>query len=179
MSPAQRGVAAGMAGGLLVTLTIVLWCAAGSPGLAAPFHAVGVNQRWLLAAASWLGPLAALAAAIGVVANLRFFSPADIDGAGLTTESPRLRVPRAILANTLEQAALAVPIYTALAILLPARELLMPLLLSLAFVVGRIAFSLGYAKGAATRSFGFALTFYSTVAGLVVMIGEVVRRLPI
>jgi hypothetical protein len=161
----------------MLTLAIVFWGVADTPGLVLPFHMVGVSQRWTVAAICWLGPLVALTASVGAVANGRFFSPEDIDGAGLTAESPRLRIPRAILANTLEQAALAIPVYTALALFLPVRQLVLPGLLSLAFVIGRIAFRLGYARGAAARSFGFALTMYPTVAGLVVMIVVLARRL--
>ena len=35
------------------------------------------------------------------------------------------------------------------------------------FLIGRITFFAGYARGAATRSFGFALTFYPSVMLLV------------
>jgi hypothetical protein len=177
VSKTQRGVAAGMAAALAVTLAITFWCVQDSPGLVLPFHMVGVSQRWTVAAACWLGPLVALVAAIGAVANRRFFSPDDIDGAGLTPEGPRLRVPRAILANTLEQAVLAIPVYTALALFLPARQLPLPVLLSAAFVIGRIAFAAGYARGAAARSFGFALTFYPTMAGLLVVALVLARRI--
>jgi len=77
--------------------------------------------------------IVALALSIGWVANIRGRSAQDIDGAGLTQESAAIRIPRAILANTLEQASLAIPVYTGLALLLPARMLALPLLLSAAF----------------------------------------------
>jgi hypothetical protein len=35
------------------------------------------------------------------------------------------------------------------------------------FLIGRILFFLGYAEGAASRAFGFALTFYPTLMLLV------------
>ena len=175
MTASQRGVAAGMAGGLAVALALTFWSTSGSPGLVLSFHALNLTQRLTLAAAAWLGPLACLAVAVGVVANRRFFSAPDIDGAGLTEERPRLRISRAVLANTHEQAMLAIPVYTALAVILPVSQLTYPLLLSATFVVGRIAFALGYAKGAAARSLGFTLTFYPTVAGLVVVAARVVH----
>jgi hypothetical protein len=174
---AQRGVLAGMAGGLAVALALTFWCTSGSPGLALSPHAFSLSQRLMLAAAAWTGPLICLAAAIGAVANRRFFSAQDIDGAGLTDESARLRVPRAVLANTHEQAALAIPVYTALALLLPASQLSFPLLLSASFVIGRALFALGYRHGAAARAFGFTLTFYPTMAGLVVMTLRVLHAL--
>jgi len=175
MTPSQRGVAVGMAGGLALALALTYWCSAGSPGLVVSLHALNLGQRLTLAVTAWLGPLACLAAAISVVANRRFFSSQDIDGAGLSQESAALRVPRAILANTHEQAALAIPVYAALALLLPAKQLAFPLLLSATFVIGRALFALGYAKGAVARSFGFTLTFYPTVAGLVVALMRAVR----
>jgi hypothetical protein len=169
MTATQRGVAAGMAGALALTLALTWWCAAGTPGLFLSLGEPSLRQRLVVAAAAWIGPLAALSAAVAVIANRRFFSAQDIDGAGLTLESAGLRVPRAILANTHEQAALAIAVYAGLAIALPTGQLVFPLLLSAAFVVGRLFFAIGYSRGAAARSFGFALTFYPTVAGLIVM----------
>jgi uncharacterized membrane protein YecN with MAPEG domain len=49
---------------------------------------------------------------------------------------------------------------------------------ALLFVVGRISFFAGYAHGAPSRAFGFALTFYPTalmlVATLVVAVAKAV-----
>ena len=178
MTATQRGVLAGMAGGLVVAIGLTWWCLAGSPGLVLAIHGANLKQRLVLATAAAMGPSLSLAIAIGVVANRRFFSAPDIDGAGLTTESAALRVPRAVLANTLEQAALAVPIYAALAMALPPGQLAFPILLSAVFVIGRILFALGYSRGAAARSLGFTLTFYPSVAGLIVAIGRLARVFP-
>jgi hypothetical protein len=172
MSRAQIGVVFGMAAALLATVAIFTL----APGLPTPAaFAPTLEGRLRLAAAAALGPLASLVVTIGVVANRRFFSAADIDGAGLTDESPAVRIARAVLANTAEQALLAVPIYAGLALTAPARELGLPLALACAFVVGRLFFALGYARGAAARSFGFALTFYPLVGGLLAL---AVRLLP-
>jgi uncharacterized membrane protein YecN with MAPEG domain len=38
--------------------------------------------------------------------------------------------------------------------------------LSALFVVGRIAYWIGYPQGAGARAFGFALTFYPTIMAL-------------
>jgi hypothetical protein len=156
-----------------VTATIALFAfglfgAGGLLGGAAP--TLEVRIRVALAAA--LGPLVCLAAAIGAVANRRFFSAADIDGAALTEPSAPIRIGRAILENTAEQTLLALPIYAGLALTGPAQALALPLLLSAAFVVGRGLFAAGYARGAAARSFGFALTFYPTIGGLLVLAGR-------
>ena len=163
----QLGVAFGMAIAMALTVALFLY----DPAWNLPDGIDGSPQgRLALTALAWLGPLWALIVAIGVIANRRFFSPADIDGAGLSTESPALRVPRAILANTHEQATLAALLYAGLAFTLPPERLALPLLLSAAFVVGRIAFGRGYARGAGARAFGFGLTFYPTVGGAVVLV---------
>jgi hypothetical protein len=164
-----------MAGGLAVTLILTWWCAAGAPGLFLSLGEPSLRQRLIVAAIAWIGPLASLFVAIAMVANRRFFSPADIDGAGLTKASAVLGIPRAVLANTHEQASLAVPVYAGLALALPTNQLVFPLLLSATFMIGRAVFALGYSRGGAARSFGFALTFYPTVAGLVVMALRVAR----
>ena len=168
MSKAQRGVALGAAAALVVTL-LALFAAPGWAPFPPPGGVVEVQLRLTVAAAAWLGPLIALLASIGVIANRRFFSEADIDGAGLTTESEAIRVPRAVLANTHEQATLAVIVYAALAITLPAAQLALPLILATVFVAGRIFFAIGYARGAGARAFGFGLTFYPTVGAAILL----------
>jgi hypothetical protein len=169
VSRTQLGVALGMTAALVATWLLVSYGISGAPGLPL-VHSAAFADRMTLAVAAWLGPLVSLTVAIGAVANGRFFSDADIDGAGLTAESPRIRIRRAVLVNTAEQTLLAVPVYAAMAALLPARSLPAPLLLSAAFVLGRLTFAIGYRYGAAARSFGFALTFYPTVAGLILVV---------
>lgn len=113
--------------------------------------------RCLLAIAVWL------LAAIGLLARHRFFTPADIDGSGLTAGTDKARVLQAVLQNTLEQTVLAALVYLAFTLLAPAAYLgALPAAAAL-FWVGRALFWHGYANGAAARSLGFALTFYSTV----------------
>jgi hypothetical protein len=171
MTPSQRGVAIGAGCALIVTTALIAYGMAGAPGLpaAAPM-AASLAQRLALAVTAWLSPILALALSIGWVANIRGRSDQDIDGAGLTQESAAIRIPRAILANTLEQSSLAIPVYTGLALTLPARMLALPLMLAAAFGLGRIAFAIGYRHGAPARSFGMALTGYPTVAGIGVLI---------
>ena len=168
MSRAQLGVLAGMAAALAATVALILY------GLSGPAALLGAapptfETRIDVALEAAVFPLICLAAAIAVVANLRFFSAADIDGAALTEPSPPVRIARAILANTAEQTLLAVPVYAGLALTGPPHALALPLVLSGSFVVGRLLFTVGYARGAAARSFGFALTFYPSVGALMVL----------
>ena len=126
-----------------------------------------VAPRLKLAALAALAPTAVLFACIARLARHRFFTPQDIHGSALTEGTERARLLQALLQNTLEQTALAVPIYLAAALLFPAR--LLPLVAAAAalFVVGRIQFFRGYAGGAPSRAMGFGLTFYPSVALLV------------
>ena len=118
-----------------------------------------------------------LAAAIGHVAALRFESPANIDAAASGSgDSPRVVIAQAVLRNTLEQVVLAIPAYLALAWVVEGSGAMVPMLAAL-FSVGRTLFWANYARGAAARAFGFALTFYSSVAALVIVLVALLGRL--
>lgn len=157
----QRAVARGMAGGAAFSAVVL---AVGYAAMHTPPGGAlaGFGERLRFALAADVFVFLWLLAAVGRVAQLRFFSPGDIDGAGLTQAGARLRVPAAVLQNTLEQSVLAGGAYLALAATLDSRGMvLVPLLVGL-FCVGRAAFWAGYAKGAGGRAFGFATTFYPT-----------------
>ncbi|TYC52627.1 MAPEG family protein [Rhodobacterales bacterium] len=112
--------------------------------------------RCLLVLSFWL------LISIGSLARHRFFTPADIDGSGLTAGTQDAKVLQAVLQNTLEQSILAALVYLSFAVLAPAALLgALPAAVVL-FSCGRILFWRGYAQGAAARSAGFAMTFYST-----------------
>jgi hypothetical protein len=150
----QRGVALGAGLALMATIALV-W-----------FGSTLTTDRRSAAAVfamAAFGPLVSLIAAFGSVANTRFFSAQDIDAGVGGPPSDAVRVRQAILQNTLEQAVLALGVYGILAILGSA----LPLAMALAFVLGRIAFVLGYSRGAAGRAFGFGLTAYPNVIGLI------------
>ncbi len=110
------------------------------------------------------------AAAIANVARLRFGSPEDIGAETAQTVGPRVRIARAILGNTAEQAGLAVFAHLLVAVTLDAYAVVVPVLAGL-FCVGRLLFWLGYAKGASARALGFGLTFYPSLAALIVGAG--------
>ena len=170
----QRAVARGMAAGAAFSAAVL---AVGHALLRAPAARPlpGLADRLAHALRADVFVFLWLVVAVARVAHARFFSPADIDGSGLTEASARLRVPTAILANTFEQCVLASGAHLALAATLEERDMvLIPLLVAL-FCVGRAAFWLGYARGARGRAFGFAATFYPSVfawllaAGLVIV----------
>lgn len=139
--------------------------------LSVPVHGIaGVAERLALALKVDLVVLLWLLAAIVTVGNRRFLSRDDIQGAGFYPPSERIAVPIAILQNTLEQAVLAIGAHLVLATLLIGQELVILPPLALLFCVGRAAFWMGYRGGAGTRAFGFALTFFPTVAGYLLAI---------
>lgn len=156
-----------MAAGLAVTLPGLLW-----PGLPAGPSDLGPRlSAWLggdLVAAFWL------AVAVGRLARHRFFSDADIDAA-LHAGTPMAAVLQSLVQNTLEQTVLAVVAYGAwLLVPRPDAPIATTWIAVACFSLGRLLFFLGYARGAAARSFGFALTFYPTLG---LLIGSAIRLL--
>jgi|TARA_R110002072_G_scaffold38138_27_gene110601 hypothetical protein len=172
LSTTQRGVLAGMSlGGLLSLLGLLvgLWAApdALTPGDDLPAR-LAFALGWDLLVIFWL------ITTIGLLARLRFFSPQDIDGAGLTTGTAAAKTQQALLQNTLEQVVLAVVVHLASAILLPRDDLAVLPIAAIFFTLGRALFCFGYRRGAAARALGFALTFYPTVLLFILLVGRYV-----
>lgn len=158
----QRGVAIGAISALLMSVLCIILAAHYASG----FFDVDVSLefRLRLFAVSLMGPTATLLICIARLANHRFFSEDDIDGSALTDGTPQAKLLQALLQNTLEQLAIAAPVYFLAALTLQSAMLgVIPAVGGL-FFVGRMFFFKGYAKGASSRAFGFALTFYSTVS---------------
>ena len=165
----QRGVAIMMAAALCVTILVTAACMYLSVPASRP-----MPHRLIAVARADLFVLLWLVATIGNVARLRFFSANDIAGSASPKGTAEISRANAVLQNTLEQVALAIPIHVALAVLV---ESSVPLIIALAtlFAVGRFLFWIGYANGPRSRAFGFALTFYPSVAGLVIALASAVR----
>lgn len=132
-----------------------------------------------LTLASWavVLPLTTLLICIARLAKHRFFTPEDIHGSGLSDGTERAKYLQALLQNTLEQSCLAIPVYIATAMLAPAVCLPVIPAAALMFLVGRLAFFAGYAKGAPARAFGFAFTFYPTALMILWLLGLGLRQL--
>lgn len=173
LSQKQRGVLTGMVAAVVASIL----------GIGA---AVIFAPRWLLAGGPFPATLAfslkwdvavafCLAASIGALARHRFFTPEDIDGGGLSPGTAKAHILQSTLQNTLEQTVLAVGVHSAWAVAMPAVWLsAVPAAVAL-FVIGRVLFWRGYGKGAAARSFGFALTFYPSILMLLAIIVYLVR----
>jgi hypothetical protein len=164
----QAGVAAGMAGGLAATVAVFAW-----PGVpAVPADAEGRLALWLacsLIASVWL------LIAIARLAGHRFFTPADIDGGGLTEGTLKAKLLQTLIQNTLEQCLLAIPAYGAWLWLAPEGRRGLVVLCAACFALGRLLFFAGYARGAPFRALGFTLTFYPTVGLYLFLLPAAVR----
>lgn len=153
---AQSGVARGIGIGLGLTIAAVVigYSRSAAATLESRAGTLGIA---VLVLGLWL------AAAIGDVARRRFRSDAAIDGGNRV--DPGVDVANEILHNTAEQALLAGIAYVALTLV--SDHARVPVALFAAcFSAGRLMFWTGYRDGAEARALGFALTFYPSVAAL-------------
>lgn len=170
----QKGVVGGALPAVLITLVGLCGVSLVIPISALPIDDPGARLAWAL---QWsLLPILALLIAVMRVANYRFYSSEDIDGSGLTNPTPQVQVLRALLQNTLEQAVLAVAVYSAWAAAMPLVWLRAIPVAAVLFIAGRVLFARGYRKGAAGRAMGFGLTMYSTAALLATLIAVLCYR---
>ena len=169
MTHEQRQVLAGMMAAIALTAVALL---------AAYFLSKsGADTLRLSAPEASAFAALALVFCIGGIARKRFFHTDVIGGAAFDKPGGEVAVGKAVLQNTLEQTMLAALAYNGLAAVLPsAAPVLLPVLVSL-FLIGRILFIAGYAKGAGHRALGFALTFYPTVAAYAIFVVAFVMRL--
>lgn len=167
LSGKQIGVLRGMAAGLVLTGAALGAAITWPPRALVPPLALSSP---LATALAWdVAVVLCLAVHVGLLARHRFFTPEDIDGSALTAGTPRAHALQAALQNTLEQVVLAVPTHLAWAALMPRGwQAAVPAAVVL-FVAGRVLFAYGLTRGAPARALGFALTFYPTVALLVVL----------
>jgi len=152
---AQNGVARGIGIGLGLTI------AAAILGYSRSTTAILESRLTTLGIAALVLGLW-LAAAIGDVARRRFTSAGAIGG---SDGDPRVDIANAILRNTAEQALLALVAYSALTLVSDYARVPVALFAA-CFTAGRLLFWTGYRDGAEARALGFALTFYPSVAAL-------------
>ena len=166
----QQGVLGGMVTGLVATvlglaLTMLVQPTALTPQQGYP--------ETLAHALKWDVLLViCLAVNIGLLARHRFFTHEDIDGGGLTTGTPQAQVLQSTLQNTLEQTVLGMTIHMIWAAVMPQSWQAAVPVAAILFFVGRILFWRGYARGAPARALGFALTFYPSVAMILLILGR-------
>jgi hypothetical protein len=168
LSIKQQGVVKGMASALIVSLITISAGVYIDPFSYSSIHDVG--GRLEVFGLSLILPTSFLVVSIGRLARFRFLSPEDIDGSALTKGSEHALLLQSLLQNTLEQFVIAFGVYAAWCFLMPLSWLSAIPLSSVLFSLGRALFFKGYRNGAASRAFGFALTFYSTALLFVIMI---------
>lgn len=134
--------------------------------LIGPFEAAAPFQdRLTLAIQCALLPGLMLLVGIGVLGGGRFGNEAE-DPTACEASSQAMKVNIRYLSNTHEQFTLFLIALLGLALLLPAPALtVLPIYASL-FVIGRIAFWVGYHINPLYRAVGFGMTFYPTVAAM-------------
>lgn len=158
--------------------------------MAAAVMVAAASATWLLSASITfddaldgrlrLGTIAALLPAgvvaihVARIATRRFNSPDRIAGAAFDAPGSGLSLDKAVLSNSVEQAVIAIPTYMLLALVLPVEQLVAVPVLAVLFAAGRMFFALRYKWGPGSRSFGFALTFYPTVAGMVAVVAMLI-----
>ena len=171
----QRGVLKGMTIGAATSLVVIIAAILLGPALLSPEASAGERLAFALKAdaflALWLG------VSIGLLARHRFFTPADIDGGGLSQGSETAKVLQATLQNTLEQTVLAVLVHLAWATLMPVSWIAAIPAAAILFLSGRVLFVRGYRGGAPSRAVGFALTFYPSMLMLLFVCGVVIQKI--
>jgi hypothetical protein len=170
----QRGVLRGMMTGLLITLLAIAFAVVAPPGDLLPARDPGAL---LVQALKWdVLLVACLTANIAMLARHRFFTPADIDGGGLSPGTSEALLLQSILQNTLEQTVLAFSVHLTWAAAMPQTWQAAVPVAAILFVFGRILFWKGYARGAPQRALGFALTFYPSVLMLLLLLTHLAWR---
>jgi MAPEG family len=155
----QRAIARSAITALLVTVSVLV-----AASVLSFFEAEAIGDRLSLLAIAFAPLMLALLRDIGRLANHRFTEPLDRNAAAAETGTAKADMLSAILRNTHEQVTFAVLVYAMAAIVLPAHWTDAILGCAGLFLVGRLIFATGYAKGAGGRAFGFGLTFYPSVA---------------
>ena len=120
--------------------------------------------RWLLA------PGCTLLAGVQVAAG-RGFHPDAIDGTP-TPKSHALEIALRYNRNTVEQTLLAAIAWLGLAVSVPHESLAVVPAMAALFVVGRIAFWIGYLAYPVARAFGMVLTALPTIAAYVWLVAH-------
>ncbi|QYX55887.1 MAPEG family protein [Roseovarius sp. SCSIO 43702] len=163
---ARNRIMLGMAGGALWTMAL-LWI--GGWVITLP-----VFTLMPVIMTAFLAPGLVLMLMLGRMAARRFFDETLIDGDAPPADHPAA-IDLRVISNTVEQLALALAIWPAAAVLLGARGPGMIVTLGLGFAMARLLFWLGYHLAPPLRAFGFAATFYPTVAVALWAIAALIR----
>src|SRR5579863_10613732 len=125
-----------------------------------PHEAIDISVRLEYALKCEVFAALCLLAGVGRIANRRFFVPDAIEGG----PAPSIEIDQRYLQNTMEQLVLAIVAHLALVTIVAPESIRAVAVLVMLFVIGRIMFWFGYHRSGPARAFGFATTFYPTVA---------------
>ena len=176
-SPEQRGVLFASAAAIAVCAAVLVLSYAWLPGSAFALHAgMDAGERIAFALKAEILVFLWLAGCVRAVSSGRFRSPADIRGSAYAPPTPAIAVQAAVLQNSLEQTVLAVGAHLGVAAVLRGDELVLIPALVLLYLAGRVSFAAAYARGAAARAFGMALTGASTIAAFGIAIVVMLSR---
>ena len=176
-SQEQRGVMLASTLAVAVCAAILVASYAWLPGSAFGLHGgMDAGERIAFALKADMLVFLWLAGCVRAVSAGRFSSPADIRGSAYAPPSPAIAVKAAVLQNSLEQTVLAAGAHLSLAAVLRGDELVLIPALVLLYLAGRVSFATVYARGAAARAFGMALTGASTIVAYVIGIGAMLAR---
>lgn len=128
-----------------------------------------LSERLAFATRASFFVLLCVVVAIVMVSSGRRFSPEDIGGSAAGPPSENIAIYAAFLQNTLEQAVIAAGLYFALATLVTGPWLSLIPVGVLSFLIGRVLFLRGYARGVEGRALGMTLTMMPTVLGYVLV----------
>ena len=134
-----------------------------STGQLAWQEADALDARLALAATAFAPLALSLFLDIARLARHRFAEPLDRNAAAAASKTAKADMLNAILRNTHEQVSFAALVYAIAALMLPSHWTDAVVGCAALFLIGRVVFATGYAKGAGGRAFGFALTFYPSV----------------
>jgi uncharacterized membrane protein YecN with MAPEG domain len=173
MSSDQRQVVIGVASATGVSVAFIGLGYFYFPWTLPPLATIGERLAFTLQCD--LFALLMLLFGIACVANQRFFSPEAIDGSRGRPGSS-LDINRRYVQNTVEQLMLLFVGHLVLATLVSEAGLKIIPVLVVFFIVARLSFWIGYHHSPVSRAFGFAATFYPTLAVLLYDIYRLLRR---
>jgi len=167
MASQRQRVFAGMAGAALFSIVVVTAGMTWWPFTVPAAAPLAERLAYTLRCEVFVGLM--LLIGIGNVARQRFFSETAIDGSNPAADSS-IDINCRYVQNSNEQCLLAFIGHLALTAVMPADALVaIPVLVTL-FVIARICFWVGYHRDPVSRAFGFAATFYPTLAVYAVVI---------
>lgn len=163
--------------GIVLALAVAILSVAGLFYLIGPFtHAAEFEDRLTLAVQCAILPGLMLLAGILTLGKGRFGNKAE-DPTTCEASSQAMKVNIRYLSNTHEQFSLFIINILGLALLLPTPALTLLPIYAVLFVVGRIAFWIGYHINPLHRAVGFGLTFYPSVAAMLYNVYAVLASL--